>query len=52
MNMLIAKPVVKNQFWIVTDGHQKVGNIIASGSEFEVKINGTTLRDPPFEKGG
>ena len=40
MNMLIAKPVVKNQFWIVTDGHQKVGNIIASGSEFEVKING------------
>jgi hypothetical protein len=40
MKTLIAKPVVNNQFWIVTDGHQKVGNIIASGSEYEVKLNG------------
>ena len=37
---LIAKPVVKNQFWIVTDGTQKVGNVIADGSGFEVKLNG------------
>lgn len=37
---LIAKPVVKNQFWIVTDGIQKVGNVIADGSGFEVKLNG------------
>jgi len=37
---LIAKPVVKNQFWIITDGNEKVGNVIADGSGFEVKING------------
>ena len=38
---LIAKPVVKNQFWIVTDGTAKVGNVIADGSGFEVKLNGS-----------
>ena len=37
---LIAKPVVKNQFWIVTNGTEKVGNVIADGSGFEVKLNG------------
>jgi len=37
---LIAKPVVKNQFWIVTDGNEKVGNVLAEGSGFEVKLNG------------
>ena len=37
---LIAKPVVKNQFWIVTKGTEKVGNVIADGSGFEVKLNG------------
>ena len=37
---LIAKPVVKNQFWIVTDGKSKVGNVLADGSGFEVKLNG------------
>ena len=37
---LIAKPVVKNQFWIVTNGTEKVGNVIAAGSGFEVKLNG------------
>ena len=38
---LIAKPVVKNQFWIVTDGDKKVGNVLADGSGFEVKLNGS-----------
>lgn len=38
---LIAKPVVKNQFWIVTDGTEKVGNVIANGSGFELKLNGS-----------
>ena len=37
---LIAKPVVKNQFWIVTDGEEKVGNVLADGSGFELKLNG------------
>jgi hypothetical protein len=38
--VLIAKPVVKNQFWIVTNGTEKVGNVLAEGSGFEVKLNG------------
>jgi hypothetical protein len=38
---LIAKPVVKNQFWIVTDGNEKVGNVLADGNGFEVKLNGS-----------
>jgi len=37
---LIAKPVVKDQFWIVTDGEKKVGNVIAEGSGFDVKLHG------------
>lgn len=37
---LIAKPVVKNQFWIVTQNGEKVGNVIAEGSGYEVKLNG------------
>jgi len=37
---LIAKPVIKDQFWIVTNGKEKVGNVIADGSGYEVKING------------
>ena len=41
---LIAKPVVKNQFWIVTNGEEKVGNVIADGSGFEVKLNGNKTR--------
>lgn len=38
---LKAKQVVKDQFWIVTDGSEKVGNVIADGSGFEVKLNGS-----------
>lgn len=40
MSALIAKPVVKNQYWVVTDGDKKVGNVIANGSGFDVKLNG------------
>ena len=37
---LIAKPIVKGEYWVVTDGDKKVGNVIANGSGFEVKLNG------------
>lgn len=37
---LIAKPIIKNQYWVVTDGDRKVGNVIADGSGYEVKLNG------------
>jgi len=44
MNELVAKPIVKDQFWIVTDGEKKVGNIEANNSGFGVKINGNFLQ--------
>ena len=40
MSVLIAKPVVKNQYWVVTDGDKKVGNVLSNGSGFDVKLNG------------
>jgi hypothetical protein len=46
---LIAKPVVKDQYWIVTDGEKKVGNVLANGSGFSVKI-GNTKREYPSTK--
>ena len=39
---LIAKPIVKNQYWVVTDGDKKVGNVIQEGSEYKVKLNNKT----------
>jgi hypothetical protein len=35
---LIAKPIIKNQFWVITDGDKKVGNVEFDGSSFNVKI--------------
>lgn len=37
---LIAKPIVKNQLWVITDGVKKVGNIEANGNDtgFNVRI--------------
>lgn len=37
--MIIAKQVLKNQYWILRDNDGKVGNIEATGSGFRVKIN-------------
>ena len=36
--VLTAKPIVKNQYWVVTDGNKKVGNVIAEGTGYEVKL--------------
>lgn len=35
---LKAKPIVKNEYWVITDGTKKIGNVIAEGSGFDVKI--------------
>ncbi len=35
---LKAKPIVKGEYWVITDGDKKVGNVIAEGSGFDVKI--------------
>ena len=36
--MIIAKPVIPNQFWILKDGERKVGNIEIAPGGFAVKI--------------
>lgn len=40
MSELVAKSIVKNQFWIVTDGDKKVGNIEANNDGYSVQLNG------------
>jgi hypothetical protein len=36
--MIVAKPVIPNQFWILKDGDHKVGNIEAGADGLNVKI--------------
>ena len=37
--MLVAKPVVDNQFWILQENDRKVGNVQACDGGYQVKIN-------------
>lgn len=43
MNTLIAKPIIKNQYWVVTDGDKKVGNVQANGTGFDLIVNGNNI---------
>lgn len=44
MTTLIAKPIIQNQFWIVTDGNKKVGNIEANSAGYSVQVNGNLFQ--------
>jgi hypothetical protein len=44
MTELIAKPIIKDQYWVVTDGDRKVGNVQANSAGYEVILNGSTLQ--------
>ena len=35
---LKAKPIIKGEYWVVTDGDRKVGNVVAEGNGYELKI--------------
>jgi hypothetical protein len=35
---LIAKPIVEDQLWVITDGKRKIGNVEADNSGYSVKI--------------
>jgi hypothetical protein len=37
--MIIAKPVIDKQFWILQENNRKVGNIEACADGYQVKIN-------------
>ena len=36
---LKAKPIIKGEYWVVTDGDKKVGNVIQEGTAYKVKID-------------
>ena len=38
--MIVAKPVIPNQYWILRQDDQKIGNIEAGPDGFQVKIRG------------
>lgn len=44
MSDLIAKPIVNDQYWIITDGNKKVGNIEANNAGYGLQLNGTFLQ--------
>lgn len=44
MSTLIAKPIIKDQYWVVTDGSKKVGNVQANSAGYEVNLNGNVLQ--------
>jgi hypothetical protein len=44
MNVLVAKPIIKDQYWVVTDGEKKVGNVQANSIGYEVMLNGSVLQ--------
>lgn len=41
---LVAKPIVKDRFWIITNGDKKVGNITANNAGYGVELGGTTIQ--------
>jgi hypothetical protein len=44
MTELVAKPIIKDQYWVVTDGEKKVGNVLANNAGYELILNGSTLQ--------
>ena len=44
MTELIAKPIIKDQYWVITDGEKKVGNVLANNAGYELILNGSTVQ--------
>lgn len=42
--MIVAKPVIADQFWILRQDDQKIGNITATSDGFDVKIKDKVTR--------
>lgn len=42
MTNLVAKPIVKNQLWVIVDGDRKVGNVEADSGGYMLKIGSDT----------
>lgn len=39
---LKAKPIIKGEYWVITDGEKKIGNVVAEGTGYELKIGQNT----------
>lgn len=44
MKTLTAKTIIKDQYWVITDGERKVGNVLANPSGFELILNGSATQ--------
>ena len=44
MSELIAKPIIKDQYWVVVEGDKKVGNVLANSAGYEVILNGSSIQ--------
>lgn len=44
MSEFIAKPIIKDHFWVVTDGDKKIGNIVANNSGYGLHLNGGVVQ--------
>jgi hypothetical protein len=44
--MLVAKPVVDNEFWILQENDRKVGNVQACAGGYQVRIRNETAQFP------
>jgi hypothetical protein len=49
-NKLIAKPIIADKFWVVTDGVNKVGNIEADGTHYNLKLGDSVLKFDSTQK--
>lgn len=43
MKPLVAKPIINNEYWVITSDGKKVGNVLSSGQGFDVRINGSQV---------
>jgi len=44
MTNLVAKPIIKDQYWIVTDGENKIGNVVVTNTGVSLKIHGSSTQ--------
>jgi len=42
MKTLTAKAIINDQYWVVTDGEKKVGNVLANAAGFSLILEGST----------
>lgn len=50
MTTIIAKPIIADQFWILTDGTQKIGNLVSDGNGYEIKLHGNVQHYPDLSE--